>query len=35
VAFIDPNASEPDPGSVIAHAPIFSSVISASPQRRF
>src|SRR5437879_2775807 len=30
-----PNASEPAPGSVIAHAPILSSVMSGSAQRRF
>jgi hypothetical protein len=30
---IDPNASDPDPGSVIAHAPIVSSVSRSGTQR--
>ena len=30
-----PNASEPESGSVIAHAAIFSSVISSGSQRSF
>jgi hypothetical protein len=33
--FIEPNASEPEPGSVIAHAPIFSMVRSGYAQRSF
>ena len=35
VDFIDPNASDPESGSVIAHAPIFSSVSSSSAHRSF
>src|SRR5215203_2476865 len=35
VAFIDPNASDPEPGSVMAQAPILSSVTSGRAQRRF
>src|SRR5213592_1488428 len=35
VDFIPPKASEPEPGSVMAQAPIFSSVSSGSPQRSF
>ena len=31
VDFIEPKASEPEPGSVMAHAPIFSSVSSERP----
>ena len=30
-----PNASEPEPGSVIAHAPMASRVSSGSAQRSF
>ena len=30
-----PNASEPEPGSVMAHEPIASRVRSLSPQRSF
>ena len=30
-----PNASDPDPGSVIAHAPIFSNVSRSRAQRSF
>ena len=32
---IEPNASDPDPGSVMAHAPIFSKVTSGRPHRSF
>ena len=35
VDFIEPNASEPESGSVIAQAPIFSSVSRSSAQRSF
>jgi hypothetical protein len=35
VDFIPPNASEPEPGSVIAHAPIFSRVSRGSAHRSF
>ena len=35
VAFIEPNASDPEFGSVIAHAPILSSVSRSSAQRSF
>ncbi len=35
VDFIEPKASEPEPGSVIAQAPIFSSVSRSSAQRSF
>ena len=35
VDFIEPNASEPEPGSVIAHAPILSSVSRSSAHRSF
>ena len=35
VDFIEPNASEPEPGSVIAHAPILSIVSRSSAQRSF
>ena len=35
VAFIDPKASEPLPGSVIAHAPILSRVSRSRAQRSF
>ena len=33
VAIIEPKASEPELGSVIAHAPIFSSVSKSRAQR--
>src|SRR4029079_8108924 len=35
VDFIDPKASEPELGSVMAQAPIFSSVSSSPAQRSF
>ena len=35
VDFIEPKASEPEPGSVIAHAPIFSSVSRSGAHRSF
>ena len=35
VACIEPNASDPELGSVIAHAPIFSSVSRSSAHRSF
>ncbi len=35
VDFIDPKASEPEPGSVMAHAPTLSSVSRSSAQRSF
>ena len=35
VAFMPPKASEPEPGSVIAQAPILSSVSRSRPQRSF
>ena len=35
VDFIDPNASDPDPGSVIAQAPILSIVSRSSAHRSF
>ena len=35
VAFIDPNASDPEPGSVIAQAPTLSRVSRSSAQRSF
>src|SRR6476620_12733731 len=35
VDFIEPKASEPELGSVMAHAPIFSSVSSSAAHRSF
>ncbi len=35
VAFIDPKASEPEPGSVMAHAPTLSMVSSSGTHRSF
>ncbi len=35
VDFIEPKASEPEPGSVMAHAPILSSVSRSSAHRSF
>ncbi len=35
VDFIEPNASEPELGSVMAHAPILSSVWRSSAHRSF